>query len=414
MTDTQERPAAATERSHSWFSGRHRRTALVSSAALAIVVTIGGAAHATEAPATTSYLTSNSATVAGSVEGALVDIVSTNGYEGSVSAGTGMVLTSTGEILTNNHVIDGATSIKVTVVSTQKTYVADVVGTDPTADVAVIQLEDATGLKTLPIGDSAAVTVGTSVVASGNAGGDGGEPSVVTGTVTALDQDITASSEGADSEQLTGLIETNAPIVAGDSGGALATTAGTVIGMNTAASVNNGTTNASYGDSTTAAESYAIPIATALTLAHQIATGQASSTIHIGVHGFLGVALADNSTADGTSQNGGGLGGAGGYGGYAGQDPFGQGDTGTGSTTSGSTTSGVTVGGIVASSPAEAAGLQAGDVITSVDGTTVDSATALNTIMAATKAGQKVVLGWTDTSGQARTATLTLTAAAAD
>ena len=404
MTDTQERPAAATERSRSWFAGpsrRHRRTALVSSAALAIVVTVGGAAQAGQTPAAVSYLASNSATVASSVEGALVDIVSTNGYEGSVSAGTGMVLTSTGEILTNNHVIDGATSIKVTIVSTQKTYVADVVGTDPTDDVAVIQLEDATGLKTLPIGDSSAVKVGANVVASGNAGGDGGEPSVVTGTVTALDQDITASSEGADAEQLTGLIETNAPIVAGDSGGALATTSGKVIGMNTAASVTNGTTMASYGDSTTAAQSYAIPIATALTIANEIATGQASSTIHIGVHGFLGVALADQSTAAGT---GGGFGGANGY--YTGQDPFGQGDT--------STVSGVTVGGIVASSPAEAAGLQAGDVITSIDGTTVDSATALNSIMAATQPGQKVVVGWTDSSGQAQTATLTLTEAAAD
>lgn len=399
MINAQEHQATAAKRS--WFSGRHRRTALGVSAALAVVVTVGGAARAEEgtADSSASYLTTNTATVASSVEGALVDIVSTNGYEGSVSAGTGMVLTSTGEILTNNHVIERATAIKVTVVSTQKTYVADVVGTDPTADVAVIQLENATGLKTLPIGDSSAVTVGQSVVASGNAGGDGGAPSVVTGSVTALDQDITASSDGANAEQLTGLIETDAPVVAGDSGGALATTSGKVIGMNTAASVNNGTATTTSGATTTAAESYAIPINTALTIAHQITTGQASSTIHIGLSGFLGVALADTNAVNGFRRFGG-------YGGYADQDPFGAEDTGT--------TSGVTVGGVVSSSPAEDAGLQAGDVITAVDGTTVDSATTLNSIMAATKPGQKVTLGWTDSSGQAQTATVTLATAAAD
>ena len=400
MTNTQEHSIAEPEPSRSWFSGpaaRHRRTALVASAALALVVTVGGAARAEEDATGASALTTNTATVASSVEGALVDIVSTDGYQGAVSAGTGMVLTSTGEILTNNHVIDGATSIKVTVVSTQKTYTAKVVGTDPTADVAVIQLVNASGLKTLPIGDSSAVKVGQSVVATGNAGGDGGEPSVVTGTVTALDQDITASAgEGTDAEQLTGLIETNAAVVAGDSGGALATAAGKVIGMNTAAAVSNGTDRMTNASTATEAQSYAIPIATALSIANRIETGQASSTIHIGSHGFLGIALADESASAGT--------GYGQFGGYAGQDPFG--DSGT--------TSGVTVGGIVSSGPAEAAGLQAGDVITSVDGTAVDSATTLNSIMAATKPGQKVTVNWTDTSGQAQTATVTLGTAAAD
>jgi S1-C subfamily serine protease len=233
-------------------------------------------------------------------------------------------------------------------------------------------------------------------VASGNAGGDGGDPSVVTGTVTALDQDITASSEGAQAEQLTGLIETNAPIVAGDSGGALATTAGTVIGMNTAASVSNSTGRMAATAATTEAQSYAIPIATALTIAHQIDTGQASSTIHIGLHGFLGVALADENAIT--------AGGYGRFGGSSDQQSFGD----------SSTTSGATVGGIVSASPAETAGLQAGDVITAVDGTTLDSATTLNSIMAATKPGQKVTVDWTDSSGQAQTATITLGAAAAD
>jgi S1-C subfamily serine protease len=397
MTNTQEHSVAEPSRS-SGSAARRRRTALVASAALALVVTVGGAARAEQGAVGTSasYLSTSTATVASSVEGALVDIVSTDGYQGAVSAGTGMVLTSTGEILTNNHVIEGATSIKVTIVSSQKTYTAKVVGTDPTADVAVIQLANASGLKTLPIGDSSAVKVGQKVVASGNAGGDGGEPSVVTGTVTALDQDITASSDGAQAEQLTGLIETSAPIVAGDSGGALATTAGKVIGMNTAASVSSSTGRMASVATTTEAQSYAIPIATALTIAHQIDTGQASSTIHIGLHGFLGVALADENAIT--------AGGYGRFGGSSDQQSFGD----------SSTISGVTVGGIVSASPAETAGLQAGDVITAVDGTTLDSATTLNSIMATTKPGQKVTVDWTDSSGQAQTAIITLGAAAAD
>jgi S1-C subfamily serine protease len=397
MTNTQEHSVAEPSRS-SGSAARRRRTALVASAALALVVTVGGAARAEQGAVGTSasYLSTSTETVASSVEGALVDIVSTDGYQGAVSAGTGMVLTSTGEILTNNHIIEGATSIKVTIVSSQKTYTAKVVGTDPTADVAVIQLANASGLKTLPIGDSSAVKVGQKVVASGNAGGDGGEPSVVTGTVTALDQDITASSDGAQAEQLTGLIETSAPIVAGDSGGALATTAGKVIGMNTAASVSSSTGRMASVATTTEAQSYAIPIATALTIAHQIDTGQASSTIHIGLHGFLGVALADENAIT--------AGGYGRFGGSSDQQSFGD----------SSTISGVTVGGIVSASPAETAGLQAGDVITAVDGTTLDSATTLNSIMATTKPGQKVTVDWTDSSGQAQTAIITLGAAAAD
>ena len=404
-----------------------RRTALAAAAGLAVVVTIAGPAGAADsgvaslltARSTPSYLKTNSSTVAGSVAGALVDIVSTEKYQSATAAGTGMVLTSTGEILTNNHVIDGATSIKVTVVATGKTYQAKVVGTDPTADVAVIQLVGASGLKTIPIGDSSSVAVGQSVVAQGNAGGKGGTPSRVTGTVTALDQSITASEDGTDAEQLEGMIETNAPIVAGDSGGSLSTASGKVIGMNTAASTANSASSLSDSTTGSANEAYAIPIKTALTIAHQIELGQASSTIHIGLHGFLGIQIAATSTS---SDNGGGYGGNGfggfgggypgrdnGYGGYGSTDD-GTGD-GTGSTTS---TSGVTVGGVITAGAAEAAGLVAGDVITAVNGAEVSTATELDTVMAATKPGQQVSIAWTDTSGQAHTATATLGTAAAD
>ncbi len=167
----------------------------------------------------------------------LVDVNSTLGYEGASGAGTGIVLTSTGEILTNNHVIDGATSISVTDVGNGKTYKATVVGYDKSHDIAVLQLQGASGLKTAKIGDSSKATVGESVVAIGNAGGTGGTPSAAGGSIIALNQQITASDElGGASEQLTGLIEVNADVQPGDSGGSLVNSAGQVIGIDTAAS----------------------------------------------------------------------------------------------------------------------------------------------------------------------------------
>jgi S1-C subfamily serine protease len=404
---------------------RHRRSALAAGTALAMVLTVAGAARLQDsnavsflsAPGSKSYLMTNSSTVASSVTGAIVDIVSTEKYQNERSAGTGMILSSTGEILTNNHVVNGATSIAVTVVSTGRTYSAKVVGTDPTQDIAVIKLVGASGLKTIPIGDSSTVKVGQQVVARGNAGGTGGAPSVVSGTVTALDQSITAGDEGSsDTEQLTGLIQTNAPIVAGDSGGPLATSSGKVIGIDTAASVANGsqssfsTGNNSTGDSstggssTTDSEGYAIPIRTALTIAHEIETGKASSTVHIGAHGFLGVELAEQGSTSGNAFGGG-------FGSRAGG---GFGDGGFGSSGSSETVSGAQIAGVLDGGSAARLGLQAGDIITSVNGHTVGSATKLNSLMATTKPGQKVKIGWTDIDGQHHSASVSLGTAAAD
>ena len=192
-----------------------------------------GTSHATTS-ATTVLSTSQ---IAARVSPGLVDVVSTLGDQNAEAAGTGMVLTSTGEVLTNNHVIDGATSISVTDIGNGKTYTATVVGYDKTKDIAVLQLQNASGLQTVNLGDSSTVTVGQNVVAIGNAEGKGGTPSVVTGSVTALNQSITASDEGSsDSEQLSGLIQTNAPIQPGDSGGPLVNSAGQVVGIDTAAS----------------------------------------------------------------------------------------------------------------------------------------------------------------------------------
>jgi S1-C subfamily serine protease len=291
----------------------------------------------------------------------VVDINTVLSYQQARAAGTGMILTSTGEVLTNNHVVNGATSISVTVVSTGRTYTAAVVGTDPTDDVAVIQLQNASGLQTANLGNSGTVSVGNSVTGVGNAGGVGGTPSAAAGTVTAVDQTITASDgNGQDAETLHGLIQTNAAIQAGDSGGPLYDSSGHVIGMDTAAS--------SSGISNTA---YAIPINNAVSIAQRIETGVETSTIHIGLPGFLGVSVADTS-------------------------------------------SGAAISSVVTGGPAAKAGLAAGDVITAVDGTSIADAAALHTALAGKNPGQTVTLTWTDSLGQSQHSTVTLGTGPAD
>ena len=336
--------------------------------------------------------------IAQRVDPALVDVVSTLGNQGASAAGTGIVLTSNGEVLTNNHVVRGATSIKVTDVGNGRTYTAKVVGYDATKDVAVIQLQNASGLTTANLGDSSSVQSGDSVTALGNAGGKGGTPSVATGAVTALNQSITASDEGsgANSEQLTGLIETNADIQPGDSGGALVNSYGQVIGMNTAAS--SGTQFQSESGQSAAVQAYAIPIDNAESIAKQIEAGQGSSTVHIGATAFLGIESGGSSSSGSGSGDSGGFGGFGGFGG--------QGD---GSGTNGSGTSnGVTIAGALSGSAAANAGLAAGDTITSVGGQAVSSASDIQQALVKYHPGDKISVSWVDQAGQSHTATVTL------
>lgn len=311
--------------------------------------------------------------VAEKVNPGLVDINTTLGYENAQAAGTGMVLTPDGEVLTNNHVVEGATSISVTDVGNGQTYKASVVGYDRTEDVAVLHLENASGLATVTTGDSSKVEVGDAVVGMGNAGGDGGTPSLAPGTVTALDQSITASDESnGSSEQLEGLIEVNANIQSGDSGGALANSNGEVIGMNTAASTGYqfggpGGRGSQRGQQsqTTGNTGYAIPINDALTIAEQIESKTPSSTVHIGSSAFLGVSIADSQQ-------------------------------------------GAVVQQVVTGAPADQAGLAAGDTLTGINGKTVDSATTLTTLMDGFHPGDKVTLTWLDGSGQQQTGSATL------
>jgi S1-C subfamily serine protease len=291
-----------------------------------------------------------------------VVIIETNlGYQGAQAAGTGMVLTSSGEVLTNNHVIRGATDIKVAVPSTGQSYTAQVVGYDVSNDVAVLQASGASNLKSIPLGDSTSVSTGASVQALGNAGGTG-RLTPATGTVTNLDRSITVSDDQGGSESLSGLIETNAAVRPGDSGGPLLNTAGQVIGMDTAASVSN-----DVAQSTTS-EGYAIPINQAVSIARQIVSGNSSATVHVGGTAFLGVESTANS--------------------YQG--------------------SGAVVSQVVPGSAADAAGLTAGDLIVSVDGRTISSPDDLSAIVLTQKPGASISAIYVDQQGSEQTTNLTL------
>jgi S1-C subfamily serine protease len=316
----------------------------------------------------------------------LVDINTNLSYQNEQAAGTGMVLTSNGVILTNNHVIDGATSISVTDVGNGKTYSANVVGYDRTGDVAVIKATGASGLRTVSFASGTAA-VGQAVVGVGNAGGAGGTPSAAGGSVLATGQSITASDDnGGNSENLTGLIEVNAGIEPGDSGGSLVNASGQVMGMDTAAS------SSSYESS--GSQAYAIPIGTALSIAKKIEAGQQSATIHIGQTGFLGISVE----ASGGSSSG----GSGGFGGGT----FGGGEGGSGSSTSG----GAVVNETLSGSPAAEAGVAQGDTITGLNGQTINSPDDLTNGLEPEHPGDTVQLQWTDQSGQTHTASVQLKA----
>jgi len=318
---------------------------------------------------------SSVAAIASKVDPGLVDINTTLSYQQQVAAGTGMVLTSSGEVLTNNHVIDGATSISVTDVGNGRTYGATVVGYDISQDLAVLQLHGASGLQTVSIGNSSKVSIGQSVVGVGNAGGTGGTPSAAGGSITSLDQSITAGDEFSQTtERLSGLIESNAGIQPGDSGGPLVDDSGQVVGIDTAAS--NGFAFQAGGGG-----SFSIPINGAVAIARQIEAGQGSATIHVGLTAFLGVSVEPTG-------NPGGFGGG-----------FGSGA---------STGTGAAVAGVLTGDPADQAGLSIGDVITSLGGTSVNSPADLTNALISLHPSNKVQIGWTDQSGQSHTATVQL------
>ena len=352
------------------------------------------------------------------VEHGLVIINTTLQYSSEQAAGTGMVINADGLVLTNNHVIENATKITVTVAATGKNYLAKVVGYDVTGDIALIKLQNPSGLHPVPIGDSSKVKTGDSVVALGNAEGQS-QIVPAAGQVTGINQTITASDQGGTvrSETLHGMIATNADVVAGDSGGSLVNSAGQVIGIDTA-----GNSVSSPGQQSVSG--FAIPIKTALSVASQIVAGHASSTIVVGYPPFIGIYVGQGTSSNpqdqasqAQQQQNNGFGGFG--------NGFGNGNgTGNGAnpscytndanlsapSTTASVNSGTLVLGTICNSPAATAGLTAGSVVTSVNGQTVGSPQSLATIMSKLRPGATVSVIWVTPDNQRKTANLSLTA----
>jgi S1-C subfamily serine protease len=292
----------------------------------------------------------------------IVDINTTLNYQSAQGAGTGIVLNPTGEVLTNNHVIEGATSITATSIGNGHSYPVDVIGYDRSHDIALVQLRGATDLIPAALGDSSRVAIGDPIVAIGNAGGVGGAPTPAPGKVTALNQRVTATDDvSGDLRSVDGLIQVAADIRPGDSGGPLVNGGGQVIGVNTAASDG-------YQMGTRVGQGFAIPIGTALDIATQIRSGAPSGSVHIGDTAFLGVGITNDDR----------------------------------------TGSGARISQVLRGTPAEQIGLAPGDLIVSVDGTNVDSPTTLTNLFDHRHPGDNIRLGWVDRAGRPHDAPVTL------
>jgi len=303
-----------------------------------------GTAHATTAPAPSKPTKG-------------VVLVTTNlAYQNGNAAGTGIVLTKTGEVMTNNHVIRGATTITVIVPASGKRYSASVIGYDIADDVALIKMNGAAGLAVATRGNSAKLKLGAPATAVGNANG-GGKLVITKGSITGLNRTISVNDDQGGQSQLAGLIETSARLVPGDSGGPLLDSSGRVIGMNAAGS-------ATFAFETS--DGYAIPINKAIALVKQMEAGKASSLVHIGKTAFLGMNVADADAG------------------------------------------GVAVESVVSGLPAANAGIARGDVITALDSTPVNSTDDLRAALFAHHPGDTVTVYFTDAVGNHTSAQITL------
>jgi S1-C subfamily serine protease len=324
--------------------GLTRRLLLAVLATLVSAVAASPAGAAGHTPRTVSATSENTG---------IVDIYTKLGYEdGAAAAGTGMLISRTGAVLTNNHVIRGATKFKVVDVTTHRSYNATVVGYSVSHDIAVLQLANATQMRTIKLGGYIQLHIGQQVVARGNAQGRGGAPKAARGQVLALHRKIVARDLNGESETLHNVIATNTPVVPGDSGGPLEDAHNRAIGMVTA------------GSTVGTARGFAIPIRQALLYARSIIKGKSSATIHVGPTAFLGVVLKDVSGGTQIQQ-------------------------------------------ILPNLPADAAGLVAGDVITSIDGTSIASMADMRKALLTLAVGTAVTIAWTDTNGVAQTGTIT-------
>jgi S1-C subfamily serine protease len=295
-----------------------------------------------------------------------VVVVDTNlAYQNGAAAGTGMVLTPSGEVLTNNHVIRGATTIRVIVPQAHRSYAARVLGYSISADVALLQLTNASGLATVTLGDSTKLEIGQAVTAIGNAGGTGAL-AVTRGKVTGLDRSITVTDEQGGTVQLKGLVETDASLQPGDSGGPLLDADGRVIGMDSAAS-------AGFSFQGAPSDGYAIPIARATSIAKQVVAGRASAQVHIGATGFLGVQVQTS--------------------GYFANGVYRAGEL---------------VTGVVPGSPIAKAGITAGVVITAINGHAVASQAAIVALLLPHHPGDTITISWIDRASARHKASVTL------
>jgi S1-C subfamily serine protease len=336
------------------------------------------------------------------IEPSVVDVTATLTYDNETASGTGFVIDArTGLILTNNHVIRDATFVSVTVPATGQTYQAGIVGVDVAADVAVLQIRPVAGLPAAPLGDSATVTAGAKVMSFGNQAGAGGSPAVAPGVITGTDRTIQADDGAAGfSETLHGMLATTAQIEPGDSGGPLADSAGTVIGVDTAA----GTGGAGGADT-----GYAIPIDAAMAAERQIAGRQPGRGISLGVDGFLGVIVGSGtsrSPAVQQAQERSVLPGAARPSSAPSCVPT-QEDVGVPATIA-PVPVGALVVGVLCGTGAATAGIAAGDVITSANGHQVESPGALTAIVAGCRPGTVVPVTWVSTAGLARTSRIRL------
>ena len=296
----------------------------------------------------------------------LVDINTTLSYQGAVGAGTGILLSPDGEVLTNNHVIEGATEITAVSLANSRTYPVDVIGFDRASDIALVRLRGATGLPTAILGTSSTLAVGDPIAAIGNSNGSSAPPSYAPGTVTEIGASVRASDEsGGGARELYDLIRVAAEIRPGDSGGPLVNSAGQVVGVNVAATLTYRMGGVTGG------EGFAIPIDRALGIANQIRSGVISDSIHLGDTAFIGVGIADSS-------------------------PMSRGPA------------GAVVRQVLPGTPAGQIGLFSGDVITAVDGIPINSAEDLSNVMDQRRPGDIIMLTWIDRAGIPRSAPLVL------
>lgn len=319
-----------------------------------VILTLLATVAALVVPAAATAAPGDPVSASTQVEPAVVRIDTVVDYQQAYGIGTGIVLSPSGEVLTNYHVVQGANTVSATVAG--QSFMADLIGYDRRNDIAVLQLRGAFGLPTAPIGDSTKLVAGEPVVALGNAQGTGSPLTREVGTITSFGQTVNAEDELTGStDQLNGLIEFAAPVRAGDSGGPVVNRAGQVVGVTTAASVNFRMGPGGKG--------FAIPINDAMAIATQIRSRTPSPEVHIGPPTMLGVGVRTAPRDD----------------------------------------AGVIIQDVLRGGPAEAAGLAPGDLLTAIDGTPLDSARTLTLVLDQHYPGDVVDLTWLDRSGQQHT-----------